>query len=408
MNTLDQYLPAVKEAPGRLYFPGHAVIGVVLGVALLVGAGSAALRYPAKKTAQAVQLLADYGQRTAQSIQGANAALQRTQALLVDQPEWLQKSTLDQIARLQAKLQKLPAQATPESAIAAATKRKEAYDQARQLIAASPFRDLDDKQVPLTAEGKALLEARKVQPPDRFRYQQLMTGATGQLDALRSALRLQGEAETLAHRIDVRVNGDKAQPLGEQASLSSDAPDQSPDSDDDVDPNDRDAVKARIMELFKRAKEAENARNPRSSIEPAASPASSLGRDPSVESGGGVSTSPAPVDPVAAAEAKAQVQQREAQRQAAAAEAKAKRDAERAERDTQRQAQAQQREAERAQQEQARQAAAAEREAQRQADAAKRAEEAKRRECTASLVARLRCTKDGYNPITGRKKATGE
>ena len=101
-------------------------------------------------------------------------------------------------------------------------------------------------------------------------------------------------------------------------------------------------------------------------------------------------------------------EQREAQRQAAVAEARAKRDAERAERDAQRQAQAQQREAERAQQEQARQAAAAEREAQRQADAAKRAEEAKRRECTASLVARLRCTKEGYNPITGRKKAAGE
>ena len=399
MNTLDQYLPAVKEAPGRLYFPGHAVIGVVLGVVLLVGAGMAAMRYPQAKAAEATQLLAEYGKRTVQTIDGANSALHRTQALLADQPEWMQKSTLEQIARIQVKLQKLPTVATPESAIADAGKRQAEYDQAQKTIAASPYRDLETKLVPLTAEGRELLEARKIEPPERFRYQQLMVGALGQLDTLRSALRLQAEAENLAHRIDVRVNGeDKAQPLGETAAAMAGAV-AARDNDDDVDLTDPQAVKDRFRELLQRGNQARGADRDAIKARLEDLVAGAKQAQAAEQDRANTSPDPAPEHDSAADRAR----QAEARR---AAEAAAK--AERAEREAKRQAQAQEREAERVKREETRQEAEAEREAKRQAEAAKRAAEAKQRECTSSLIARLKCAKEGYNPVTGRKRGDGE
>lgn len=390
MNTLAQYLPAMREAPGRIYFPGHAVVGLTLAAVLVVSAGVLAMRYPTNKAQEAITLLGEYGGRTLATAQGVNAALDRTRALLSDQPEWFQKATLQQVDALQEKLQAIPSLAipTPEQVIAQARARQLAYDQAQQLIAASPFRDLPDDQVPLTAEGKQLLEARKVEPAERFEYQQLMTGAVVQLATLRTALELQAKAQTLAHQIDVRINGDKAAPLGEIAAGFIAHPPQ------EVEPSapattERDSHKLDFGAMWE------------------------SGTDRSRQ--GAKQTPATAVDPLAAAEARALAEQQEAERQAAAterqakaaaaaAQAKARRNAERAEWEAKRQAAAEQQAIEQAQREAQRLAQQAEQEAAQQARAAEAAAKAKAAECTSSIPARIRCASQGYNPLTGEKR----
>lgn len=396
MNTLAQYLPVMREAPGRIYFPGHAVVGVALAVVLLVSAGYLAVRYPANKAKEAIVLLGEYGNRTAGTVKGATAALERTQDLLASQPEWFIQSLLRQVEDLQRQLSEIPSATvpTPAQVLEQARQRQADYDKAQQLIATSPFKDLPDDQVPLTDEGKQLLEAREVKPADRFKYQQLMTGAVEQLAALHAALKVQASAETLAHRIDVQINGDQAAPLGNVASGFNAAPQTDASQEDDPA-----AIKAKIFKLMTQGRELERRRRQEPPRAPAPVPASGSGSAPMPVSPS-VDRNTVAGDPLAAVQAK-----RQAERKAAAAErqTKARRDTERAESETRRQA-AEQRAVEQARRDAERLAQQAQQEAAQRAQEAETAARAMAVECTSSIPARILCAKNGYNPLTGKKR----
>lgn len=392
MNTLAQYLPVMREAPGRIYFPGHAVVGVALAVVLLVSAGYLAVRYPANKAKEAIVLLGEYGNRTAGTVKGATAALERTQDLLASQPEWFIQSLLRQVEDLQRQLSEIPSATvpTPAQVLDQARQRQADYDKAQQLIATSPFKDLPDDQVPLTDEGKQLLEAREVKPADRFEYQQLMTGAVEQLAALRAALKVQASAETLAHRIDVQINGDQAAPLGNVAAGFNAAP--QADANEEDDPA---AIKAKIFKLMTQGRELERRRRQEPTRTPAPLPASGPTSTP-------MSVAPADRNLIAGDSLEAVQAKRRAERQAAAAErqTKARRDTERAESETRRQV-AEQRAAEQAQRDAER---LAQQEAAQRAQEAETAAKAMAVECTSSIPARILCAKNGYSPLTGKKR----
>lgn len=348
MKTLSQYMPTMREAKGRLFFPLTSMLGTGAALVLLACAVSYAYRYPAVQAEEAAQRLEHFNGLTIKTTQGTQSALTRLTALVAEQPEWMREMIAKEAVKIMADMA-LIQPLSKELVLQQAQAQQNDYNAAQALIDASAFKGLDAKLIPLTADGKAYLAALKVRPPARFEYQRLADGSTSALDVLRAGLLLQERAEVLAHKIDVKINGDKAQPLGVTASPLLES--------------------ARLHEVAELAV-------------------------------------PAPVSALSAleqAERDAEQQQRKAEQEAQRAKQQAQRKQQQAQLAAERLKAAEERQARAA----ADAAQRAERDAQRKVEAeqarAAAAAEAKMRECTASLVARTLCAAQGYNPLTGRK-----
>ena len=174
MNTMDNYLPVLREANGRWYWPPSSSIGTLIAIALLAVAIAYAHHYPTMKTDEATQRLERFNSLTMQTLQGTQTAVARLQTLSAGQPEWLRNLTSEQIRNLNARLALIKPLNKGEVLEQAQAEQKK-YDQAQQLIEGSPFKGLTVKQVPLSIEGKAYLDALEIQRPSRFDYQRYQT-----------------------------------------------------------------------------------------------------------------------------------------------------------------------------------------------------------------------------------------
>jgi len=368
MRTLEQYLPVMREADGRWYWPRSSSIGTLIAVALLLVAIAYAYRYPAMKTEEAAQRLERFNALTLQSTQNTQAALSRLQVLVADQPEWLRDLTAKQVGSLHAHLA-LIKPLTRTQVLQQAQAQQEEYDKAQQLIENSPFKGLKEQQIPLSVEGKAYLGALEVKRPSRFDYQRLSDGVLDALPALRAGFKLQAQAESLAHQLDLRLNGDKAAPLGLAAVTAQQAPTdlQSEESAEQAQPRFTSSVPINTLTSALRQAEKDAKRQQRQA---------------ELE--------------VKNQQHQAEREARQAEQQAQRKQQQAKRAAAQQQRDTKRQAKAAAEAKQRAERKAERQAAAE----QRQVQVAK---EAKQRECTANLMARAKCAAQGYNPLTGIK-----
>ena len=355
MRTLEHYLPVMREADGRWYWPRASSIGTLVAVALLLVAFVYAYRYPAMKTEAAAQRLERFNALTLQSTQNTQVALSRLQVLVTNQPEWLRDLVTEQVGNLHAHLSLVKPLARAQ-VLQQAQAQQEAYEKAQQLIEASPFKGLTKQQVPLSIEGKAYLNALEVERPSRFDYQRLSDGVLDALPILQAGFKLQAQAESLAHQLDVQLNGEKATPPGPAAATAK----QAPADLQNEQPADQPGVPINALTSALRQAERDAERQQRQ------------------------------------AQLEVQNQQLQAEREARQAEQRAQRAAAQQQRDAERQAKAAADAKQRAEREAERQAAAA----QRQAEAAA---ETKRRECTASLMARAKCAAQGYNPLTGMK-----
>lgn len=367
MMTTEFRMPVMRETEGRWYWPGSTSPATLLALALLLVAVVYAYRYPAMKAGEAVQRLEAINALSAQSVQHTEAALSRLQVLIADQPEWLREVATEQTSNLQAQLSRIKAP-SPEQVLQKAAAQQEKYDQAQQLIETSPFKNLTKQQVPLSVEGKLFLSALEVKQPSRFDYQRLSDGVLDALPVLQEGFKLQAQTETLVHRLDVQLNGDKAGALG-PAAVAEQASDYS--------------GREQPSELQQALP------TPTASIETLSSAIRKAERDAERQE--------------QREKLEAQNQARQVERDARQAEQQAEREQQKAQRlyiqrqrDTDRQASAAVEATRRAEQDSERRLAAAK----RQSEAAA---EAKQRECTASIMARARCAAQGYNPLTGAK-----
>jgi hypothetical protein len=388
MKTLAQYQPDLREASGRYFFPRRSAGALLLSAGLLVSSLAWGLHYPTRKVDEAIAHLATYNELIAKANADTETALQRLDGLLASQPERVQNATRRSIDALRAQLVD-GKPVDPQRILADAEKQQAAYDEAQALIAASPFKGLEKRQIPLTPEGRAYLAALDVEAPPRFAYQQLTAGAEMLLKVYRVAARLQSEAETLAHNMDVRINGAAAGPA--PAPFVDAAP-----------ADDRKSAEKALLDALLGAGQPEGEAEPEPKAErrgltplvplggaPAAPEpepkAEPRGLTPLVPLGSGT-TAPDP------AEAERRREREAGRKRAAEAERErtAARRALEAERDK---AAAELAAAERAQAE-----------ATRREQEAVAAAEAKKAECTRTLIARAKCAREGYNPVTGEKR----
>lgn len=363
MRTLEQYLPAMREAQGRWYWPRTSTVAPMVAIALLLVAFVYAYRYPTMKAEEAALRLERFNVLTLDSAQKTQAALTRLQALVAEQPEWLREVVTEQVGTLNAHLV-LIQPLTREQVLHQAQAQQEAYEKAQQLIEASPFKGLTKQQVPLSAEGKAYLDALEIERPSRFDYQRLADGVISALPTLQAGLKLQAQAEILAHELDVRLNGDKAATATQTIAPVAEALRPVAGSTQQVAKSD---VPINALTSALRQAEREAERQQRQAALAAESQQRRLER--------------------AAIQAELQEQRRQQQAQRTAVQQQ---------RDSERQARAAAEARQRAERDAERQAAAEQRQAQATI-------EAKKRECTASLVARAKCAAQGYNPLTGMK-----
>jgi hypothetical protein len=380
MKTLDQYFPAMKEAPGRLFFVPRASINAGVAVALLAGVMAYAIHYPAMKENEAIQRLAHINDLIANSTAATQANISHLPALATGAPSYVQSVVKDAATRLQAQLAPIKP-VTVNQIRDAMQHRRDEYAQAHALIAKSPFRGVPVNQVPATADGHAYLKALKVTAPPRLEYQQI------ELDALsryRAALDVQDRAAKVEHQIDVQVNGDKAAPVKnvlvpmDLSQLATQEPLPSPS-----------------VSVIGR---------PEGAPQPVAQTS-----DGGSEVQGQAQIAAGQQQGIAAQQAAQQAEQQRvlAQQQAKERAARQRELAqeqarERAEQAAQQAALVKQRQAEQARQ-------AAQQAEQQRVLAQQQAQEAaaeKARECTSSVFARLKCASQGYNPLTGQKRAT--
>ncbi|WP_162884963.1 hypothetical protein [Pseudomonas syringae] len=362
MRTTEIYMPLMREAESHWYWPGSTSPATLLALALLLAAFVYGYRYPAMKADEAIQRIEAVNQLIDQSAQHTQTALSRLQSLMADQPEWLRQVATAQTTELQAQLS-LVKPLSKEQILQKAVMQQEQYDQAQQVIAASPFKGLTKLQIPLSAEGKMYLDALEVKRPSRFEYQRLSDGLLDALPVLHEGFKLQAQTENMVHRLDVQLNGDKAGAPGPAAEQASDY------KGGEQPYGQQSKPKAPIDELSSAVRKAErNAEQQKQQ-----------------------------------AKLEAQNQAREAERDARQAELQAEREQQKAQRlsiqrqrDTDRQASVAAEATRRAEQDSERRLAAAK----RQSEAAA---EAKQKECTASIMARARCAAQGYNPLTGAR-----
>lgn len=404
MNTLDQYFPTMQEGTGRFYFPAKSAIGTVVASVLLIGAVFYAATYPAMKAKEAVAQLVTYNNLTTTTVQAAQGVLGQVQPLLASAPKWLQDTATKRTGALQAQLAKAKP-VTPDEVLQASEKQQVAYMKAQALIAASPFKELQPADVPQSPAGQAYLRALQITPPARFQYQRLTDGESLALTAYKAALAVQVGAEQWLHQVDVQVNGKKAAPLGAVAAAA-DSPvavSSSPAGSAHTEFGSSSAALAAMLAASQHD-------SPQTASDPA-SPA-----DVPMDTSDATPNTQAAPDPLAMAAAKAKAEQEHQQAEAQAAVARAKADAERKKQEAAYTAQQAKWKAEQQQQQaayQARQAVNAKADQERKAQAvaaekereAKAAAAAKARQCTSNLVARIACTAQGYNPLTGEKRS---
>ncbi|KPW87640.1 hypothetical protein SAMN05216596_107149 [Pseudomonas congelans] len=363
MKTTEIYMPLMREAEGHWYWPGSTSPATLLALALLLAAFVYGYRYPAMKADEAIQRIEAVNQLIDQSAQHTQTALSRLQGLMADQPEWLRQVATAQTTELQAQLS-LVKPLSKEQILQKAVVQQEQYDQAQQVIAASPFKGLTKLQIPLSAEGKRYLDALEVKRPSRFEYQRLSDGLLDALPVLQEVFKLQAQTENMVHRLDVQLNGDKAGVPGPAAEQASDY-----ESGEQLYERQQPEPKAPIDELSSAIRKAERSAEQQKQQ----------------------------------AKLEAQNQASQAERDARQAELQAEREQHKAQRlsiqrqrDIERQASVAAEATRRAEQDSERRLAAAK----RQSEAAA---EAKQRECTASIMARARCAAQGYNPLTGAR-----
>lgn len=384
MKTLDQYFPAMKEAPGRLFFVPRASVNAGVAVALLAGVMAYAIHYPSMKENEAIQRLAHINDLITNSTAATQASISHLPALATGAPSYVQSVVKEAATRLQAQLAPIKP-VTVDQIRDAMQHRRDEYAQAQALIAKSPFRGVPVNQVPATADGQAYLKALKVTAPPRLESQQI------ELDALsryRAALDVQDRAAKVEHQIDVQVNGDKAAPAKnvlvpmDLSQLATQEPLPSPS-----------------VSVIGRP---EGAPQPVAQTSAGGSEVQGQGQ---IAAGQQQAQQPAIAAQQAAQQAEQQrvlAQQQAKERAARQRELAQEQARERAEQAAQQAALVKQRQAEQARQ-------AAQQAEQQRVLAQQQAQEAaaeKARECTSSVFARFKCASQGYNPLTGQKRAT--
>lgn len=211
MKTIDQYFPAMSESAGRLFYVPRAGLHALVAVAALAGGLAYAIHYPAMKTAESTARLDGYNSLITGSTAATSASVSRTLALVSGMDAGIQSSVKTGLAPFQTRLAAIRP-ITLDEVHTAVEKRRDAYAAAQVVIAASPFRGTPVGRIPASAEGKAYLDALKVTPPPLRAADQIDLAADQALGIYKSALDLQAQMADVEHRVDGRVNGDKAKP----------------------------------------------------------------------------------------------------------------------------------------------------------------------------------------------------
>lgn len=378
IRTLDTYKPALRETQAFFYLPKRAALGWFVVLVLLVCAMSYAWHWPRARTAEAVQQLAQLRQRMEVSQNKTRDLVDSTRRALEEKgmpPETSARIVAaigDQLGKLQP--------VTPESLDAQAVEQADAYTKAQATIATSPFKGMPVKDVPPTADGEAYLQALRVKPVKPLRYQRLADGVAPALQTLGKAVALQAQAEQLWARF---AGQDKAEPGEVTKTMRERA--LSASADEVTAPRSRDLP---VPPRFTSPIPSPISAAPSDELSPTQRAMREL--DLAVER--------KRQEQVAA---KAEAQRVEAEQRRVEQQVRA--EANRKEREVQMERQRVEAEAQRRQQAAEQQARQAERQAQQVAQENARQVEAKRRECTSSLIARAACAAQGYNPLTGLK-----
>ena len=185
MKTLAQYQPTLQEASGRYFFPKRSVGTLLLSAGLLVSSVAWGLHYPTRKAQEAIAHLAAYNELIAKANTETETAMQRLDGLLASQPERVQNTTRRSVDALRAQLiDGKPID--PTRILSDAAAQQVAYAEAQAVIAASPFKGLEKRQIPLTPEGQAYLAALGVEAP---LAQKCSCGSTGSRHACKARRR---------------------------------------------------------------------------------------------------------------------------------------------------------------------------------------------------------------------------
>lgn len=418
MRTLNEYFPAMREAPGRIVLAPWTMGLSGLAFLVLAGAVAYAIQYPAAKLQGATARLAAIANLQSAARQATQAAITRMLGLQNDQqPKYVNDAIAKQAATLQAKLGG-ERERTPTDVLAQAKDQLTRYVKAQAYIAQSPFKGLADPKrpgekdlIPNTPEGNRYRAALAIQPPPRFEYEQLEQGADEAMRSYNEAIALQVIAEKALHGVDTRLNGQKAEPLAPLAASQATGRKSVMDAPDFF----------RLSEVDQ--KELLEDEERQRATAPASPPAdSAAGQMP------GAPASAPPVsheqqadaaDPVAVAQKQAEQEQAradaeakaktaEAQRQAAAAKARADAEARAKAAEAKAQADREQRERQATIDAQKRAEAQAAAQAKAAADARASKERAavehNKQVCNKSLLNRIACQAQGVDPATGLRK----
>jgi hypothetical protein len=211
MKPFAQYFPAMREAPGRLFYVPRVSVNAVVAAAVLAGGLAWAFHYPAMKIEEATRRLARYNELTMGSMAATQASIHRLPELVASSPGFVQSLEKNAATDLQARLAAIRP-VTIDQVRTDAQRQRDAYAKAQAVIARSLFRGVPLDRVPPGPEGKAYLDALKVTPPPRLEHQQLAAGAMDALSTYRTALELEALAANTEHQFDVQVYGRKAAP----------------------------------------------------------------------------------------------------------------------------------------------------------------------------------------------------
>lgn len=423
MRTLNEYFPAMREAPGRIVLAPWTMGLSGLAFLVLAGAVAYAIQYPAAKLQGATARLAAIANLQSAARQATQAAITRMLGLQNDQqPKYVNDAIAKQAATLQAKLG-AERERTPTDVLAQAKDQLTRYVKAQAYIAQSPFKGLADPKrpgekdlIPNTPEGNRYRAALAIQPPPRFEYEQLEQGADEAMKSYNEAIALQVIAEKALHGVDTRLNGQKAEPLAPLAASQATGRKSVMDAPDFF----------MLSEVDQKAL-LEDEERQRAKVAAATAPAS----PPGDSAAGPMLAAPASApsvsheqqadaaDPVAVAQKQAEQEQAradaeakaktvEAQRQAAAAKARADAEVRAKAAEAKAQADREQRERQatidaqkRAEAQAAAQAKAA---ADAQASKERAAVEHNKQVCNKSLLNRIACQAQGVDPTTGLRK----
>ncbi len=406
------YLPILNEGKSKLYLPRNSSIGGIIALLVLIGALVLAALYPVMKNSEANALLDTINGVTNRYLDNANQVIKSVAASAAALPEEKAdlKTLIDrELAKYQAAINEVKP-LTRQEILDVANQQLADYNAAQKLIAESPFKDIDHRYVPATEEGNEYLKALKATAPPRFEYVQVHHAIVHASDVMRSASQKLILLANYQKQVHATLYPEKAREelQAEVAALK-----------------EAEANKKATRFQFEATEEpAQQQRTSGATQRPAPSENIDDGYTPSffgrqVEAAPTVS---AAEKLLAEMEVKEAIQQAEAQSEAQQAIRAAEMEVQKAEREAQQKQRNAERAAQQAAQQKQRAAQQAEQQKQREAQQAQQAEERKQREaqqaqqraeqqakakakeCQSGIAAGLKCTAQGYNPLTGYKR----